>query len=75
MNSARNQNIHFENQDNVGGMENVPPTFCLPAAYASANAPAYVGRTGKAGNENLMGTVSTGHLAEDSLIRPMEPSP
>ncbi len=68
MNSARTQNIHFANQGEVGGIEYVPPTCCLPAACDSAHAPVCVERTGGAGDENFMGICCTGHLAKESLV-------
>lgn len=75
MNSTRNQKIHFENQDNVSGMENVPLTLCLPAARASANTPAYVECTGKARNEELISMGSMRHLDKNALIELMERHP
>ena len=35
----------FTQKNNVGGIQNLPPTPCLRSAYPAAYAPAYVERT------------------------------
>ena len=35
----------FRKKNNVGGIQNLPPTPCLRSAYVAAYAPAYVERT------------------------------
>jgi len=37
----------FWNQSNVGGVDNVPPTPCLPSVYTSAYAAVYAEATGR----------------------------
>jgi hypothetical protein len=37
----------FRKKNNVGGMQNVPSTYCLRSAYIAAYAPAYAERTGR----------------------------
>ncbi|MBI5351710.1 MAG: hypothetical protein HZB50_03635 [Chloroflexi bacterium] len=43
----------FENELNVGGIDNLPPTLCLRPAHPSAHVSAYVECTGMAGTKKL----------------------
>lgn len=65
----------MENEISVGGMDNVPPASCPPSAHASACAPAYVERIGRAVTNEKSGIGIVRHLAENSLILSMEPVP
>jgi len=60
--------IHQANiKINVGGTEDVPPTFCLPPADASAYIPAHVERTGAAVSNKSQRTRAARPVAENSL--------
>ena len=60
--------IQFGKEINVGGMGNVPPTCCLPAAYVSACAAARAGRTGSARTKILEGNGTVRPLVEKNVI-------
>lgn len=68
MKFAQNMNVIQRNEFNAGGIVHVPPALGLPPARASAHAPAYVERTGKAVTKKMndMGTVRP--VAVNSLI-------
>ena len=64
--------IQFGKEINVGGMGNVPPTCCLPAAYVSACAAARAGRTGSAKTKVLEGSGTVRPLVEKNVIWRLE---
>jgi hypothetical protein len=64
--------IQFGKEINVGGMGNVPPTCCLPAAYVSACAAARSGRTGSARTKVLEGNGTVRPLVDKSPIWHLE---
>ena len=64
--------IQFGKEINVGGMGNVPPTCCLPAAYVSACAAARAGRTGSARMKILKGNGTVRPLVEKNVIWRLE---
>ena len=64
--------IQFGKEINVGGMGNVPPTCCLPAAYVSACAAARAGRTGSAKTKVLEGSGTVRPLVDKSPIWHLE---
>ena len=72
MNFVQNVIILFGKEINVGGMGNVPPAPCLPAAYVSACAAARAGRTGSARTKDLKGNGTVRHLVEKSRILRLE---
>ena len=72
MNFVQNAIIRFGKEITEGGMEDVPPTLCLPAAYVSACAAARAGRTGSARTKDLKGNGTVRHLVEKSRILRLE---
>ena len=68
MNFVQNAIILFGKEINVGGIGNVPPTCCLPAAYVSACAAARAGRTGSARTKILEGNGTVRPLVEKNVI-------
>ena len=66
--------IQFGKEINVGGMGNVPPTSCLPAAYVSAYAAARAGRTGSAKTKILEGNGTVRPHVEKNAIWYLEPT-
>ena len=68
MNFVQNALILFGKEINVGGMGNVPPTCCLPAAYVSACAAARAGRTESARTKILEGSGTVRPLVEKNVI-------
>ena len=64
--------IQFGKEINVGGMGNVPPTPCLPAAYVSAYVAARAGRTESARTKILEGSGTVRPLVEKNVIWRLE---
>ena len=59
----------------VGGTEDVPPTFCLPPADASAYIPAHIERLGAAILSKSQRMGDGRPVAENSLILFLEAAP
>jgi hypothetical protein len=72
MNFIQNANILFVKEINAGGMGNVPPTCCLPAAYVSAYATARAGRTGSAWTKDFVHSQTVRPLVDKSQIWQLE---
>ncbi|MBI5295582.1 MAG: hypothetical protein HY869_08910 [Chloroflexi bacterium] len=53
MEFARNRTSRIWEETNAGGMDNVPPAHCPPAACVSACGAAHVERTGGAGTNTI----------------------
>jgi hypothetical protein len=64
--------IQFGKEINVGGMGNVPPAPCLPAACVSACAAARAGLTGSARTKDLKGSGTVRPLVEKNVIWRLE---
>jgi hypothetical protein len=74
--NLRQKRIHKANiKINVGGTEDVPPTFCLSPADASAYIPAHAERTSSAVSSKLQCMGDGKPVAENSLILFLEAAP
>jgi hypothetical protein len=65
----------LEKEINAGGVDHVPSTVCLLPACASANTPACVERTGRAGTNKLDDRGSVRQAVENGLLLFMELAP
>ena len=68
MNLHQKSFLQLRAKINAGGRDYVPPAACLLPACASASAPAYVERTGRAGTKQLRANGSVRQVIENGLV-------
>ena len=74
MNIPGNWTFFFRQKNNVGGIKNLPPAYCLRPAYPAAYVPAYVERTRKPERGAKRGEGLTGQASKNGAFSRWRPA-